>query len=297
MSVPSIAQPALERFLISDCRDAAVAKLGASGARLVGVLSPSIVLPGPTGGTNAGMDLTEGKAALWIYVVGNAAGDSAAAYPFVRIMGSCSDQLFPPGMFDDVASNADASAQLPPTFIEGAALITALNGNSRYAEFRQAHPDSLPTATAISVVEEPTPNVPVGSAAWALVFQGLGPVDPEDPSTLPFTCIVNATSGSVFCFSGDDASSVADDARERGFALAPNPASEEAALIVPPTWVGRSIDVDLVDMTGIARPLTRALPVLSTSTLMDLRSFAQGSYLIVVRSGGESVTLPISVQR
>jgi len=260
-------------------------------------MSPSLVIPGPSGGTNAGMDLTEGKAALWIYVVGNAAGDSAMAVPFVRVMGACSDQLFPPGMFDDVASNADASSNLPATFIEGSALITALSGNSRYQEFRQAHPDSLPTATAISIIEEPAPNAPAGSPVWALVFQGMGEIDPMDPSTLPFTCIVHAENGSVFCFSGDDASSVADEARERGFALAPNPAADEAALIVPSAWVGRDVDVDLVDMTGIARPLTRALPIRGTTTLMDLSSFTQGAYLIVLRSGSESVTLPVTIQR
>lgn len=92
-----------------------------------------------------GIDMAQGTAPVWFYVVRSEQRDSVAGTALIRMTDVCST---PP--IEDIPDAADVGEYgeeaIPTTFIEGKELVDKVNANGDYVKFHAAHPDTLPTA-------------------------------------------------------------------------------------------------------------------------------------------------------
>ena len=277
-------------YLPSNCVNRAAATLtGASDATVIGILSVGVSVP--IGGNDLflGMDLDDGTSPVWVYLVSSEELDTIAVTPLVRIFNQCVTppvEGLDPG-FDDFDGLQQTA--LPETFLEGAELTGNVKANSDYQEWAVAHPDSSPSVIVLASTDEDFLGFPAGTPFWALNWVA------NEPGTLPFLCVVHATTGQTICF-GEDVVSV-DDQGERGtFALAPNPATQDVVVSLPQGWLGRNVSVDAVDLHG--RTISLFAGTVSMEQLfLSAAALAPGTWQIRVSDGHTISTMPLAIVR
>lgn len=285
------AQLGPEAYLPKSCQDAAQAAANETspGAILIAIFNGSyeFVLLGTT--YNSGMRLSDGKAIAWFYAYYQANGDSVFVKPFGKTPGSCNDvsQLVPTA---SVPAEDIGRTMVPNNYIEGAALISALNTDITYTTFHNAYPDSLPSATMLAVAEEESFGYPAGTPFWFVSWV------PSSQGTGGLTCIVEALSGTTLCFSIPPLS-VADEAAAAGFSLAPNPAFDRATLTLPTSWLGSMATIEAVDVTGTIAVLASDVHIMSPALDISLSSLQSGMYTMRIRNQRQATVIPMSVLR
>jgi hypothetical protein len=283
------AQLEFPAYLPSQCQPAAEGVIaGATDGKVMAVIGIGATVPvGPTE-IKIAVNLETGRSPLWVYIVYSAALDTVTTVPIVRVLGQCNDDLFPdPGTADQL--EGIRFAPLPNGYLEGTALTARLKSDATFNAFRQQHPDSNATIVILATSDEQVLSYPAGTPFWLFTWV------PADQS-LGLTCVVHALTGETLCF-GDDPTSVATEASERGFGIAPNPASADAIVRVPQEWIGRRITIDAVNSTGQIVPLVSEKQIFAPVVPINAGLLANGMWSLRVGDGHTFQTIPLSIVR
>jgi len=278
-------------FQPNQCVTSARASIeGASDGQVVAILAVGATIELGPAPLNIGMDLTDGTSPLWVYLVYSQSLDTVAVVPFIRVLGSCTA---PP--LGDVAPDFGDTEGLrlvsvPANFVQGAALITALDANGDYATWKAAHPDSTPTITMLATTDEDALGFPAGTPFWALNWIG------NEPDALPFICLVHATTAQTICF-GEDIVSVDDQGKDGLFAMAPNPASDDLVISLPAQWINRSVSVDAVNVTGQRISLRERAPTTGPQIFVSTHALNTGTWMVRITDGQVVSTMPLVIAR
>ncbi|MEY2719210.1 MAG: Secretion system C-terminal sorting domain [Bacteroidota bacterium] len=302
-AVSTSAQFSFPTYAPKDCMGAAQRAItGATDTKVVGIVAIGVDVPLGATPINIGMSAKDGKATMWVYLVRSAEKDTVAFVPLIRLLGSCNPPPIP--IPDDVFDPADApQSALPADFTQGAALITALNKDAKFSRFRTAYPDSNASLAILSVSEGGAGGIGLGdgNVFWLLTWSAFADsavVDTNSNGPDPgLTCIHNITTGETFCFDSSDVTSIADEALAQGFAVAPNPASDQAALTVPSSWNGTAVTIAAIDMTGRVYPMGESIRLDGIALPLNLSGLPSGMYTLHLQRPGASIAIPMSVLR
>lgn len=283
------AQLGPQAFLPSECRSGALttpATAGWTDARLVGIATIGLDVPLGIGQpVDLGFQTSDGKARLWAYLVYSPSRDSMKAVPYVRIFGTCVDPSTLTQLpTDDISFEGVGTMEIPASPLEGSQLITRLIADNNYAQFSANHPDSMPFVVALTVSEEDFGEFAAGTPYWVLTWL------PTDDGTA-MTCLVHATTGETFCFL-ETTNSVDESAEEANVVLAPNPVGDLAVITVPQTWLGSSVHVDIVDVTGTLLQRMSYDQLSSTSLVINSSQLSRGVYTARLHTGNRIVSVP-----
>ena len=288
MATPSLAQFQFPGYLPSQCLDAAAATLtGAPDAKVIGAVAVGVSAPIGQTEIDLGMNMDDGTAPLWAYLVYSKELDTVSVAPLVRIFNNCTlppvDDLDPG--FDD--TEGLQLVQLPDNFVEGTELTGKLKANGDYQEWAMAHPDSAPSVIVLATSDEDFLDFPAGTPFWAFNwFSG-------EPGGVPFLCLVHATTGQTICF-GEDIVSVDDQGDNGVFALAPNPATSDVVVSLPEGWQGRNISVDAVNLDGRVVSLY-AGTVSMQQLFLSTHALSTGTWQVRISDGHSVSTMPLTI--
>lgn len=263
-------------YLPKDCQASATtaATQVAPDAMLVAIATFSAKVPVATATIEVGMNLTDGKSAAWAYVFHSAAKDTFIISPFIRLFGSCAPISLPAGSLPGGVGPGDVGLkEVPANYLQGTALLTALGKDGDYAAYHTAHPDSLPSFSVMSSSVDSVLDFPAGTPFWTLIWQGSGGL----------TCFVHAETGQTICSAIPITTSVTEQLLSNTVVISPNPAHDVAAISVPLDWVGRSVEIDVIDAMGStvnASSVASATPVM----VMGTTTLTNGSYMIRLRT-------------
>lgn len=288
ISVSASAQLGFPGYLPKACEGAAKNAIpGATDGKIVGILAVGIEVPLGNQGIFLGMNLDNGTAPMWVYLVQSQQLDTIAGVPLIRILNSCSA---PPidAPTDLIPVEDFGQLEIPSNYLQGTELTGKIKANGDYVKFEAANPDSQPTVTFITTSTEEFMDFPIGTPFWSFVWL------PADGAGIPFTCLVHATNGTTMCF-GEDIMSVATDALEAGFSVAPNPSRESAVVNIPTSWIGSSVTVDAVSTTGEIVNLVNGGTVVSPQVFINTSSLASGMWSLRISNAHHIQTLPLSV--
>lgn len=297
------AQFSFPTYAPKDCFNTAIKSIsGATDAKVVGVLAVGVDVPLGATPINIGMSAKDGKATMWIYLVRSTEKDTVAFVPLIRLLGSCNPP--PIDIPADAFDPADApQGAVPADFTQGAALITALGKDAKFARFKTAYPDSNASLAILSVSEAGTGGIGIGdgNVFWLLTWSAfVDSVQTDSNGNGPdpgLTCIHNITTGETFCFDSSDVTGIADEALSQGFAVAPNPASDQAALTVPSSWSGTNVSITAIDMTGRVYPMGDMIRLDGIALPLNLSGLPSGMYTLQLQRTGASIAIPMSVVR
>jgi hypothetical protein len=298
------AQFSFPTYAPKDCYSTAQKAItGATDGKVVGILAVGVDVPLGTTPINIGMSAKDGRASMWIYIVRSAEKDTVAFVPLIRFLTSCTPPPIevPADAFDP--ADAPMSA-IPADFTQGAALITALSKDAKFARFRTAYPDSNASLSVLSVSEGGNGSIGVvdeGNVFWLLTWSAFADsvvVDTTGNGPDPgLTCVHNVTTGETFCFDSSDVTSIADEALAQGFSVAPNPAFDMAALTIPNSWMGSFASITAIDMTGRVYVIGENIRLDGIALPLNVSSFPAGMYTLHVQRQGASIAVPMSVIR
>ena len=215
---------------------------GASDGQVVAVAAVGVEVDLQVATVFVGMNLTDGKSSLWLYLVHSASLDTAVWVPLIRPLGSCT----PPPVelpLDNLDVMQIGTSPIPANAIEGAAVVNAVKMNSEYQAFNTAHPDSVQFLSVLAVSTEEVLTFPIGTPFWILTWTNV-----QNPTT-PFNCVVHAINGQTICFGGD-VSSVDDENGSTITQVWPNPASDVATIKVPSSAAGQPLSIEAYSPTG-----------------------------------------------
>lgn len=277
-------------FLPRDCQSAAVSQVASTLPNASVVAIATVAVQIPFGGTSLsiGIDLTNGRSEMWAYSLYSPQLDSSVLIPMVRLF-TCSDlrTLFPGEL--PAPDELDATTPLPATYLQGTDLISALNGNSTYAQYRASFPDSIPAAVVLANTPEEVGTYPAGTPFWILLFAG-------ETAAENMTCLVHATDGFVECIRIPVSTVNEITGTSLQVTVAPNPASDVALVSIPTEWSGRRVDLVVVDAAG--REVSSYSVVASApQLLLPVQKLVSGSYSIRVQSRNEVLRAPFHVVR
>ncbi|MBK9184303.1 MAG: hypothetical protein IPM83_14615 [Ignavibacteria bacterium] len=285
----------LSPFAPKDCLNEAKAAVGgtANNPRLVALMNAGVTVPLGTDIIDIGMDASTGKARLWYYVFIASAQDTVAAVPMVRLLVSCQDPTsLAGGGAPEVPIDGVSTIPLPATYVEGAALATALGGNSEYQRFRTAHPDSQPGVTVLTTSTEDALGFPAGTPFWVLNWAdvtGGGGVEQ------PFVCLVHSVTGQTLC--GEQIIATVSEVNDPSVFIAPNPVRDNALVNLPTSWIGRSVVIEAVSTSGAMIELSSISALTSPVTTITSSMLSTGAYTLRARTSTEYVVLPMAVIR
>lgn len=303
-AVSASAQFSFPTYAPKDCYSTAQKAItGATDGKVVGILAVGVDVPLGTTPINIGMSAKDGKASMWIYLVRSAEKDTVAFVPLIRFLTSCTPP--PIEIPADAFDPADApKSAIPADFTQGAGLITALSKDAKFSRFRTAYPDSNASLAILSVSEDGNGgNIGIGNGNifWLLTWSAFVDsvvVDTNNNGPDPgLTCIHNVTTGETFCFDSSDVTGIADEALAQGFAIAPNPAYDMAALTVPNSWMGTFATITAIDMTGRIYTIGNNVRLDGIALPLDVSAFPPGMYTLHVQRQGASIAIPMSVVR
>lgn len=288
LSVSATAQFGFPGYLPKACENAAKSAIqGATDGKIVGILAVGLEVPLGDQGIFLGMNLDNGTAPMWVYLVQSQQLDTIAGVPLIRLLGSCS----PPPIeapTDMIPVDEFGQIELPTNYIQGTELTGKIKANGDYVKFEAAHPDSQPTITFISTSTEEFMDFPAGTPFWSFVWL------PTDGAGIPFTCLVHATNGTTICL-GEDIMSVASDALEAGFSVAPNPSREQAIVNIPTSWIGTSVKIEAVSTTGEMVTLVSGGTVVAPQVFINTSTLASGMWSLRISNQQHIQTLPLSI--
>lgn len=267
---------------------AKVAIDGATDGVVVGILAAGVEIPLGTTPLFIGMDLDAGTAPVWIYLVYSQQLDTVAVVPLIRLLGSCSAPPVDPGDLSDLGTEDFGRLPLPAGYLQGTDMTNKLKANADFIKFNAAHPDSQPTVSAISTSTEEFLDFPTGTPFWSLLWI------PAGGEGFPFTCLVHAVDGTTICL-GEEIMSVANEARDAGFSVAPNPSSEDAVITLPMSWVGSSVTVDAVDATGRIVNITNTSSLTYPQVFINTGNLSSGMWSLRISNHTAQQVLPLSV--
>jgi hypothetical protein len=290
--LPLLAAAQAPPFLPRQCEADALRSVreGMPDAQVIAISTISISLPlGPVT-ISVAFSPVDGRSGLWAYSLYSPSKDSTRLVPMTRIL-TCSDMSsLIPGDVGGGGFDLESTAPIPPGYLQGQALITALETNDTYKAYRRAFPDSVPTVVSLSTAPEAVGLYPAGTPFWVLFFTG--ETAPEN-----MTCFVHALDGVVECFSAPDyVHEQAVAGTSSTVAVAPNPAYDNAMLTVPQSWTGRRVDVLIIDAAGrqVASFSTIAtVPAL----LLPIQHLSTGTYTVQLSSRNEHARAIMSVIR
>lgn len=286
----TFSQAALEPFTPKECRSQAVVSAiqASAGSRLIAIVNGAYEFDFFASTYKTGMSLDDGKAIAWIYAFYQPNGDSVFFKPYAKLpfVGCVDASQYLPNI--SVPATQLGRDRVPDDYAEGTALIAALNTNVEYVAFHTANPDSLPSATVLTVSQTEVPSFPVGTPFWFLTWT-------PTQSGSALTCFVHALSSETICVG--NIASVADDATAAGFNLAPNPAFDNATLTLPLSWMGTTATIEAVDATGSITELSSAQRLLSPALNISLSSLQSGMYTMRIRNQRQATVIPMSVLR
>jgi|GEM_PF-543712 len=302
-TVSATAQFSFPTYAPKDCFSSARKSItGATDAKIVGILAVGVDVPLGTTPINIGMSAKDGKASMWIYLVRSVEKDTVAFVPLIRLLGSCNTPPIP--IPADAFDPADApQSAVPADFTQGAGLITALGKDAKFARFKAAYPDSNASLAILSVSEGGTGGIGLGdgNVFWLLTWSAfIDSVQTDTNGNGPdpgLTCIHNITTGETFCFDSSDVTGIADEALSQGFAVAPNPAADLAALTVPSSWNSSTISISAIDMTGHSYPMGDMIRLDGIALPLNLSGLPSGMYTLHLQRQGASIAIPMSVVR
>ena len=274
-------------FLPKDCQSAAQgsANSTAAGSILVAIINGAYETTLGADTINTCMRLSDGKAIAWIYTFYQPNGDSVFFKPFAKIF-VCIDaaSFLPAGSIPAPPLGREA---VPSAYIQGDALITALNKDGDYTAYHAAYPQHNPDGTALTVSREPVLDYPAGTPFWFLTWS-------PSPGNSGMTCFVHALSSETICVR---VTSVADDAVAAGFSVAPNPAFDQATLMIPMSWMGSTATIEAIDATGSLVVLRSDVLLTSPALNLSLSSLPSGMYTVRIRNERQAIVIPMSVVR
>lgn len=302
-AISASAQFSFPTYAPKDCYGTAVKAItGATDAKVVGILAVGIDVPLGTTPINIGMSAKDGKASMWIYIIRSVEKDTVAFVPLIRFLTSCTPP--PIEIPADAFDPADApQTGLPADFTQGAGLITALNKDAKFSRFRTAYPDSNASLAVLSVSEGGAGGIGLGdgNVFWLLTWSPFADSVVVDTNgngpDASLTCIHNITTGETFCFDSSDVTGIADEALAQGFAVAPNPAGDHAALTVPTSWNGTNVSLSAIDMTGRIYPMGDMIRLDGIALPLNLSGLPSGMYTLHLQRQGASIALPMSIMR
>ena len=291
----------LSPFAPKDCFSAARTAAGgaAANARLVSLIS--IGFPLAVDSTAPAIDLSmstkDGKARLWVYAFITGATDSIVTIPMVRLIIACQDarNLLGGGQDVDIPVDGIGNVPLPTNYIEGAGLMSRLNANTNYQQFRAAYPDSTPSLAVLTTSPEEAFGFPAQSPFWLINWAPFGPDGGPggDPNVIPFVCLVHATTGETIC--GTDIFTSVEVVVDGSVMVAPNPSVDQTSIMLPTSWIGSVVTIDAIAPSGEVLTLGSAIPVASPLLTVSTSTLATGSYLLRVHSPVANVVLPLRV--
>lgn len=289
----------LSPFAPKDCFSGARTAAGgaAANARLVSLIS--VGFPIAVDSTSPPIDLSmnpkDGKARLWIYAFIAGANDSVVTVPMVRLIIACQDArtLLGGGQEPDIPVDGIGNVPLPSNYIEGSNLATRLNGNANYQQFRTAHPDSTPSFVVLTTSPEEAFGFPAQTPFWLINWAPFDGGPGLDSTTVPFVCLVHATTGETIC--GIDIFTSVQEVEDGVVMLAPNPSTDHTTVSLPTSWVGSFVTIEAIDPSGQVTTLTSNLPVASPIVPVSTSTLATGAYMLRVHSSNANVVLPLRV--
>ena len=288
----------LSPFAPKDCFSAARTAAGgaAANARLVSLISIGfpLAVDSSAPAIDLSMSTKDGKARLWVYAFIAGATDSVVTIPMVRLIIACQDarNLLGGGQDVDFPVDGLGNVPLPTNYIEGAGLMSRLNANTNYQQFRTAYPDSTPSLVVLSTSPEEAFGFPAQSPLWVINW-GFDGGPGGDPNVIPFVCLVHATTGETIC--GTDIFTSVEDVADGSVMVAPNPSVDQTSIMLPTSWIGSVVTIDAIAPSGEVLTLGSAIPVASPLLTVSTSTLATGSYLLRVHSPVANVVLPLRV--
>jgi hypothetical protein len=213
----------------------------------------------------------------------------------VRLIFACQDArtLLGGGQEPDIPVDGIGNIPLPSNYIEGSNLATRLNGNANYQQFRTAHPDSTPSFVVLTTSPEEAFGFPAQTPFWLINWAPFDGGPGLDSTTVPFVCLVHATTGETIC--GIDIFTSVQEVEDGVVMLAPNPSTDHTTVSLPTSWVGSFVTIEAIDPSGQVTTLTSNLPVASPVVSVSTSTLATGAYMLRVYSSNANVVLPLRV--
>jgi len=300
LSLPALASAQLGNpvvpFVPKDCLSDAKKGVGGAAAnpRLVALLNAGVQMPLGTGNIDIGMTAKDGKARLWYYVFIAGPTDTVAAVAMVKIpFLACTDPTsLAGGAAPGVPMEGLSLSPLPATYLEGAALATALKGNREFVRFSKAYPDSQPGITILTTSTEDALGFPLGTPFWIMTW-----TDPTGGAGggVPFVCIVHSVTGETLC--GDQIVATVAEVNDASVFIAPNPVRDNALLNLPISWMGKQVTIEAVSASGAVLELSFINALTSPVTTITTQSLTSGAYTLRAYTSTEFIVLPMSVIR
>ncbi len=290
--LPLVALAQAPPFLPRQCEADAVraARQGMPDAQVIAISTIALSLPVGPISLSIGFSTTDGRSGLWAYSLYSPSQDTSTIVPMTRLL-SCSDVTsLVPGGLDGGEFELESVVPIPANYLQGQALITALETNSTYRAYRQTFPDSIPRIVSLSTSPDEFGPYPAGTPFWALFF--VGETTPEN-----MTCFVHATDGVVECLAAPD--NVNDDKIHSAaprVTVAPNPTSDAAMISIPDACLGQRVDVVVIDATG--RHVSSFSTIASVpALLLPTQQLASGAYTVSLSSRNGMARTILSVIR
>lgn len=287
-SALSTAQLGGAAFLPKDCQASIEqnVKQTAGDAHLIAIMMAKIQTKVGPIDLDVRFDLTTGKSPMWAYILYSQQIDSTFIMPTVRVL-SCMSIPLPAGL--NLPLQQVGTMPVPGDYLQGTELVARLGTDATYTNYHASYPDSTPGIVALAASVLDIPGYPAGTPFWTFVFNGTG-------GTPAMTCLVHATNGEVRCLD-NPLSSIADDAERAGTRIAPNPASDHAAVFLPPTWQGRHVAMDMIDGLGNIRVITPDVVAFVPAIHFSTTDMTSGHYTLRLRSGQEVISLPMIIAK
>lgn len=284
----SIAQLGGASFLPKDCQSSIEqnVKQTADDARLIAIMTAKVQTKVGPIDLDVKFDLTTGKSPLWAYVLYSQQIDSTFIMPTVRVL-SCMSIPLPAGL--NLPLQQVGTMPVPGDYLQGTELVARLGTDATFANYHASYPDSTPAIVGLAASILDIPGYPAGTPFWTFVFNGTG-------GTPAMTCLVHATNGEVRCLD-NPLSSVEGDAERADMRIAPNPASDHAAVVLPSTWQGRHVAMDMIDGLGNVRVITPDVVAFVPAIHFSTAGMASGHYTLRLRSGQEAISLPMIITK
>jgi len=284
----------LPGYLPSVCASAAKnAVAGATDGQIVAIAAVGIDVDLGITQMFIGMNLTDGKSPMWMYLIYSATLDTAIWVPLIRPLGSCTS---PPVDVptDGVDISQIGTTPIPANSVEGVNVVNAVKANSEYQKFNAKHPDSLQFISLLAVSTEEFLSFPAGTPYWLL-----GWMDYANPTGTPFFCAVHAENGQTVCFGGD-VNSVGESNSPTFTPAWPNPAVDVATITVPPTALGKPLTIQAISPTGESLELLNGVYPLGEFLLVPTHELSNGVWYVRVLGADQSTqhaTTQIIIQR
>lgn len=236
-----------------------------------------------------GIDMVQGTAPVWFYVVRSESRDSVAGVALIRPGGTCTTP--PIEDIPDATEDADVGTEpIPNGFLEGSALVSKIAGNAQYQAFHAAHADSMPTAGILTVSEVEVAGYPVGTPFWMFLWA------PADQTSMPFACYVHAITGETICLGGTTEGVFGDVAKQAGYSVFPNPGNTITMLNVPLSMLGKQITVQATDVTGRTIVLSNDI-VATVPMVLNTSQLSTGMWSLLVTAGTTHQVVPLIINR